>query len=296
GLWPDPLVPRVDRYANERRNAFPFTVARGRNQPVWVDVFVPASAQPGKYTGAARVTHNGTVLFSVPVNLTVWHFTLPSTSTLKSSFGLSGINALKQHRGGYSNDDDLRSITTLYTKAALEHRITTHGGSMQPPKITRTGAKIELDWHDYDAEVGPFLNGTAMAEDQPLYGARATSAEVRTPKDFESEEQERLYWSAWTRHFEQKGWGDRLFLYLWDEPTKAMFPDLVKRGRVAAKVEPKLRSLVTIPFQTQLAEVVQIWVPLVNCLEPKPNFPDFCASTPSIDVYSRQTQRNANLW
>ena len=57
GLWPDPLVPRVDRYTHERRNAFPFTVQGGRNQPVWVEIFVPPAANPGKYTGSARISH-----------------------------------------------------------------------------------------------------------------------------------------------------------------------------------------------------------------------------------------------
>src|ERR1700689_613162 len=38
GLWPDPLIPRIDRYAHERRNAFPFVLRRGRNQPLWVDL------------------------------------------------------------------------------------------------------------------------------------------------------------------------------------------------------------------------------------------------------------------
>ena len=84
GLWPDPLIPRVDRYANEARNAFPFTVRRDYNQPLWVEVFIPVTAHPGKYTGSARISLAGTVQFSVPINLTVWRFVLPSTSTLKS--------------------------------------------------------------------------------------------------------------------------------------------------------------------------------------------------------------------
>src|ERR1700689_2322394 len=51
GLWPDPLIPRIDRYAHERRNAFPFVLRRGRNQPLWVEIFVPGQARPGKYLG-----------------------------------------------------------------------------------------------------------------------------------------------------------------------------------------------------------------------------------------------------
>ncbi|SPF48784.1 exported hypothetical protein [Candidatus Sulfopaludibacter sp. SbA4] len=219
GLWPDPLIPRVDRYANEARNAFPFTVRRGQNQPLWVEVFVPVTAHPGKYTGSARISLGGMVQFSVPIHLTVWRFTLPSTATLKSSFGLNGINALKQHRGRYTNDEDLHSITGVYTKAALLHRISTNGGSMQPPKFSYSAGKMQVDWREYDAEVGPFLNGVAIPEGEPLQGARATSAEIRMPKVFETEELEKLYWTEWSRHFQKKGLGDRLFLYLWDEPA-----------------------------------------------------------------------------
>jgi hypothetical protein len=31
-------------------------------------------------------------------------------------------------------------------------------------------------------------------------------------------------------HFRKKGWADRLFLYLWDEPKPADFPQVVKKG------------------------------------------------------------------
>lgn len=296
GLWPDPLIPRVDRYTNEVRNAFPFTVQRDQNQPLWVDIYVPVNAHPGKYTGAARVSLGGAVQFSVPIDLTVWRFILPSTSSLKSSFGLSGINLLKQHRGRYTNDADLHSITGLYTKAALLHRISTHGGSMQPPKFSHDAGKMQLDWRDYDAEVGPYLNGVAIPAGEPLYGARATSAEIRTPKDFETPEQEKSYWSEWSKHFQRKGWSDRLFLYLWDEPASGDFPEVLKRGRVSAQAEPRLRNLVTVPFTRKLEEVVQIWVPLVNCLKLKPGYDDFCDETPPLGAYGRQTEPGKSLW
>jgi hypothetical protein len=236
------------------------------------------------------------VQFSVPINLTVWRFVLPATATLKSSFGLNGINLLKQHWGRYTNDEDLHSISRLYTKAALLHRISTQGGSMEPPKFSYEAGKMQLDWREYDAEVGPFLNGAAIPEGEALHGARATSAEIRTPKVFETEEQERLYWTEWVRHFQRKGWGDRLFLYLWDEPAGGDFPELLKRGRVSLQVEPRLRNLVTVPFTRKLAEVVQIWVPLVNCLELKPGYPDFCDETPPLDAYAGSAQPGKSLW
>ena len=55
GLWPDPLFPRTDRYTHEKRNAFPFTLRRGSNQPLSGSrVFVPEEALRGKYYRARR--------------------------------------------------------------------------------------------------------------------------------------------------------------------------------------------------------------------------------------------------
>ena len=66
GLWPDPLIPRMDRYAHEARNAFPFAVQRGRNQPLWVEIFVPAQTRPGDYAGSARISLGGRCSFRCP--------------------------------------------------------------------------------------------------------------------------------------------------------------------------------------------------------------------------------------
>ena len=296
GLWPDPLIPRVDRYENETRNAFPFAVHAGRSQPVWVEIFVPPTARPGEYTGSAGISFGKAPAFSVPIHLTVWRFTLPSTSSLKSSFGFNGIKALKQHRGRYTDDDELHAITALYTKAALLHRITTYGGTMRTPKYLYAPGSLQIDWHDYDSEVAPYLNGTVIPEGGPLHGARATSVELRTPSEFESEDAERLYWVEWSKHFRKKGWNDRLFLYLWDEPKSRDFAKVLERGKVAMQVRPGIRDLVTTTFSEKLQDIVQIWVPLVNCLELKPGYKDFCEATAPLDSYRREAQQGKSFW
>jgi hypothetical protein len=296
GLWPDPLIPRIDRYTHERRNAFPTLLRRGRNQPLWVEIFVPAGTQPGKYAGWARVTSGGRVACSIPIALTVWAFTLPSTATLRSSFGLNGIALLKKHRGHYTNDDELYTLTRVYAQAALQHRISIHGGSMVPPKFGGDSGRLRLDWRGYDAEVGPFLNGTAIPEGEPLHGAKATSVELRTPKSFPREEQRAEYWAASAQHFQQAGWSDRLFLYLWDEPPAADYPKVLERGRASLRAYPGIRNLLTTPFTTKLEEAVQIWTPLVNCLERKPGSDDFCVEAPPMEAYLREVERGKSLW
>ena len=91
--FPDALVPFVDPATGQRPRsgaryrAAPFPVTGGRNQPVWVDVTVPATAAAGVYRGTWTVTsdqgrRSGTV------SLRVRDFTLPLVPASGSRFGV----------------------------------------------------------------------------------------------------------------------------------------------------------------------------------------------------------------
>ena len=77
GLYPDPLVPFINPRTgkpiepfNEYRKkwgepfiksgfemyAIPFDVWKGQNQPIWVDVYIPAGTAAGEYKGVLSVT------------------------------------------------------------------------------------------------------------------------------------------------------------------------------------------------------------------------------------------------
>ena len=218
GEWPDPLVPRIDRYENQKRNGFPFKLISGRNQPIWVDVYVPPSTTPGMYSGQVRVLVAGKARLSLALDLEVWDFELPSTSTLVTTFGFSGNSAVRGHYGRYTSDDDIDSLTRLYAKAGLLHRITldTHVGVS--PAVNVTAGKVHLRWDRYDRVNQPFMDGLIFAAGQPLSGARATSIVMQTPPVLTTPEQKIEFWRQISEHFRAKGWFDRLFDYLWDEP------------------------------------------------------------------------------
>jgi hypothetical protein len=90
GWYPDALIPFTDPdtgkpLSGAKLTAVPFDVKSGNNQPVWVDLLVPQSAQPGNYSGAYTVTSNQGN-FTGTISLKVWNFALPTAPTLKSSF------------------------------------------------------------------------------------------------------------------------------------------------------------------------------------------------------------------
>jgi hypothetical protein len=71
---------------------------------------------------------------------------------------------------------------------------------------------------------------------------------------------------------------------------------LLTRGKVAEQARPKVPRLVTVAFNRKLEDVVEIWVPLVNCLEVKPGYPDYCDATPPLEIYARQIQTGRGFW
>jgi hypothetical protein len=95
GWYADALIPVNDAvmdYAGsspERNEAIKartaFTVAVGKNQPFWIDVFVPRSAESGEYHGTVTVAgKQGTA--SIRITLHVWNFESPLRPSLRSAF------------------------------------------------------------------------------------------------------------------------------------------------------------------------------------------------------------------
>jgi hypothetical protein len=259
GWWPDALVPDVDPIASEKRNAFPFSVPAGESRAVLVDIHAPQDAPAGVYRGVISVT--GGVTAQVPVELTVWDFAVPSTSTLKSAFGLSWNAPCVGHGDNncihYPADVALRA---RYVQAALDNHISIR----QPfsnPTVSATGV---AGWSDFDQYVGPALDGTANTR---LRGAKLTTVSVNegwaTPVV-----------AGWGSHFKQKGWSATVFDYTCDEPpATCKWADINPRIASSHAGDPTVPTLVTTTFlEAQQNGIVglDLLVPLINHVEGKP--------------------------
>jgi len=296
GEWPDPLVPRVDSYTNERRNSFPFKLSKGRNQPIWIDVYVPLRTPAGLYRGTVWILVEGKRSLSIPVELQVWNFELPSTSSLITTFAFSSAPALKRHYGQYTSDKDLADLTSVYQKAALRHRITLDASSSFPPALTVRNGDVQVDWQKYDNQISPFLDGHVFTRDQPLPGARFTSVVLHTPQALRSTRHQIQFWRQAAEHFRKRGWFDRLFNYLWDEPAPDDYPAMIRRGEMVRRAEPSVKNLVTAPLQPEWSSFVDIWTPVVNCFESKPGYSYCRGRTVSRSEYEGELSKGKRLW
>lgn len=274
GLWPDAMIPKIDSYACEQRNAFPVDVPAGRNQTFYVDVYVPRHTPAGTYPGTLTVAAtDGTNkrVHTQNVNLKVWNFTLPSTASLQSSFGFMGGSLGQGHDAMFSRTD-LRKLSNRYALSGLRHRIAITSGLAQSPPYTYSNGVVTIDWAELDQDIGPFLNGTVHHN-----GAKWSAVDVRpfSPAIYRTDGATGLtaYYKAYATHFKSKGWFDKLWGYTRDEPPASEYPEVLERARAMLNADPKMQPLVTKNLVdglrlTPQTNPIRIWTPLINQMNP----------------------------
>jgi len=261
GLWPDPLVPDVDTYFGETRKAFPFDVPDGESRVVWVDVLVPASAAPGSYAGEISIGAGAASVGKIPITLLVGSFSLPSTATLASAFGMGWSAPCQAHTGTDScdaswNEDKACQLRALYLRAGVEHRFTVSDTDFQPP----FGASAA----PFETHILPLIAGTAGTR---LAGAKLTAVRLDGGQGTLAQ---------WVSYAKTKGFFDRLFYYPVDEPgsSGAAWATFVTQATALHQVDPATRIIITSAIQEadQAAATsnVDIFCPVINYLEDKP--------------------------
>lgn len=273
GLWPDALIPKIDSYACEPRNAFPVTMPAGRNQSFYIEVYVPRGTPAGHYPGTLTLSGagaNGAFVHAQTVDLTVWDFTLPSTASLQSSFGFLGSELDKGHRLDLAGEDAVR-LSSRYALSGLRHRVAISTLSEAAPPYVYADGKVTIDWSGYDAAATPFLDGSAHHT-----GATWSTVQMRpfNPKIYATDGPTGLtaYYKAWAEHFHAKGWFEKLWGYTRDEPRSGEFADVKTRARAMLAADPTMRPLVTGNLDSGLTDgpgqsPIRIWTPLVNQMD-----------------------------
>ncbi len=262
GRWPDPLIPDVDTYVGERRNAFPITVPAAESRAIWVDLLVPRDAKPGAYQGSlALVDGEQRLLGKVEIALTVGRFTLPSTASLRSAFGMDYAEPCQAHTGTDSCDRQWNAAAAYalrerYLRAALDHRFTISNVFFQPPP-----AHAE----EFSRHVLPLINGRGRTR---LPGARVTAVEIDGGADADLK--------AWAAFARLHGFDKLLLHYPVDEPgtDRQQWATLAREARRQRRAAPLAKTIITAPIEEarrrQVSELVGIFAPVLNDLEDRP--------------------------
>ncbi len=160
GWYPDALIPiKIGAPA-----AFDIPDARNKigpkqkNQTIWVDVYVPrdrAAAPPGTYRGEVHVT--GGVTSTLIVSLDVWDFALPDERHLRGDIWNSSLARMPP------------DLELAYYQMFHRHRFQP-GVCYHRPKLKLAGAKVTIDWTDYDARLTKYVDGSAFTKTHGYWG------------------------------------------------------------------------------------------------------------------------------
>ncbi len=134
GLWPDPLPPVHG----------PLELKPEFNHAFWLRVFVPANTPAGNYRGIVELRAKG-LQARVPIELTVYGFTLPDRMTCTTAFGFSPGNVFRYH--GLKSEEDKRLVLEKYLANFAAHRVSPYNPApldpirvkwpeIQPPKTS----------------------------------------------------------------------------------------------------------------------------------------------------------------
>ena len=230
GLWPDPLIPKVDRYYHETRNAFPFSVTSGNVQGVWVDLGATASTPAGTYTGTYTVTADGKTPVTGTITLKVWNFALPSTATQKNMW-MIGPQDLEK---GFYGTDGLQAgawvagMLNLAGKAFLYHRIALSHSSITFNSIGSDGTVTFSA--NYATAIASLMDGTAISSG-PYAGARKTAEDIElahtTNQSYDSSDVkwQKVLQSYWDYYYTTHSYDpiNTLFARGIDEPSGASY-------------------------------------------------------------------------
>ncbi|HYT30810.1 MAG TPA: glycoside hydrolase domain-containing protein [Actinomycetota bacterium] len=257
GRWPDALIPTVDPYFHETRNAFPIDVPAGENRVAWVDVLVPQAQAAGAYDGSLAVTATG-FSATVPVHLTVIDFGIPSTASLASAFGMDWDTPCQAFYGEscITHEADGWRTKAMFVQAALDDRITIGYPEYQP--ITPPQERAYFEQY-----ILPMLNGTAPTT---LPGAELTSIQVDNG----------TWLPGWRDEANAQGFADRAFVYACDEPNTSAgaWRSCIKQANLALSTWPQVSILITTTIDNAdrfgATSLIDTMVPIVNEVHDKP--------------------------
>lgn len=271
---------------------------------VWVDLHVPTSTLPCRYSTNVRLLSGSQPVKSYPVELEVVGFSLP----VETDLTLVGIVDQRDLFGHHleadgiphappriSVDDPLygKQLALLYKTARLlkEHHVCPVFPHLQPILKRDDAGNLVSDWSEYDLVVSSLLDGQAFTDltglpvwfvpfddtfpPAPAFGRMNSPTYAHTLRE---------YFRQCAAHFARNGWLERSLVLLGSERGYSpQAVDEVKHfGRIAKLADPRLAVLTTIFPQDMVpsgwlgferdrmfVDFVDVWSPPAQFFDPR---------------------------
>jgi hypothetical protein len=273
GNYPDPLIPFTDPY-NPAHPAVgaPFKVDKFKNQPVWVEVYIPEGIPAGIYSGKFTVTADNVKPAKIDVKATVWNFSIPEQRTISTAFGLYYSTQDKFHAAATLSETLYNYELELHKHRLDVTRITSF--ATNPFKFGSDGHLLAVDWSEYDSIMESRLNGSYYGDGTGMYKFNAGFFRPGSSGALETKITDDQYKEAaaeFARHLKEKGWMNRVYVYCQDEPfwNNVPYEDLAHDIKLMLEADPDWKGafMVTNWWVKELDGLIDIWCPEVTKYE-----------------------------
>jgi hypothetical protein len=239
-----------------------FNITAKTNQSIWVDIYIPKTAKPGKYSGEIVISENKATTRKVPVELSVRAFALPDESSAKTMLYFSEYNVNDRYLGrseiSGSKEANAKLIHDRHFLLAHRHKISLIGDQTDRDQPTENfAARLKGDF--FTAKNG---------YDGPGVGIGNTVYSIETYGDWQrhwgdiTETTMRKHADAWVDWFNKNSPDTEYFLYLIDESPD--YP-LIEKWAQWLKNNPgpgkTLKSMATIPLPDAIANTPSLTIP-----------------------------------
>lgn len=255
GEYPDALIPfSIPKWGS------PFSVQKGRNHAVWVDVYIPEGAKPGSYSGILTINAKALEPISLRLNLYVWDFSLPKDSHLK--FWTNYYDLI--HGYSLNNDEIKHKIGDYFKYLDIERRIWkfSHKHRLNAllrhahvyPNYSYNPQKgLKVDWSEYNKRLGPYLDGSLFEDGVwpnifllPIFVAEGN----KWPHRGNGGNPDGLFGAMckeFAKHFKEKGWDlSSALIYLGDEPNQKGLAEIKHYARLVHEASPDFKTTVAL--------------------------------------------------
>ncbi len=297
GLYPDPLLPfknpitgepieplRVidgqngSQYAGAKYSAYPIEIFPGQNRVIWIDVYIPKNTTAGIYTGIFKASADGDISAEIPVELTVWNFSLPDTASHSTHFGHFG--RIASMWGIKTDSKKYRDIEMRFCNELAKHRINPPIPHYLLPEVNDDGSlTIIPERHE---KLKQYIKETYLLDFEVPRASFMTStsnSKLPTPKsqtDPIAIKKTERYYKEYYDYLKKNGWEKRAYLYLLDEPNSVKdYNQVINLSKVVKQAAPELNCLVVEqtykhdPSWPDLDSSIDIWCPLFSFIDRK---------------------------
>jgi hypothetical protein len=235
GWYPDALVPaaRSGVISLGIPNPKNHIGASQRNQTVWVDLYVPRerkAAPPGQYQGTLTVS-SPEATREIAVELEVRDFALPDEFHCRGDIWNGTLKRM-------TPEEELR-----WYQMTHRHRFQP-GVAYYRPKLEVKGARVSIDWAEYDKRIGKYLDGSAFTKAHGYWGPGHGVPIAHILLPFDCNKNHRTY-GGWPATMPKDG------------PTpefEAVWVETARQIRAHFDADPKMRTVRKVVFLGGLDE------------------------------------------